>query len=90
MARLYLDEEVSGCKRRRGTPEGVHKWAELHFWMERCKWRSYALLGLELTHSLPADGVTAFESEMWEKLDTDPERFEIQLRDLVHAAMDHI
>ena len=34
--------------------------------------------------------MTAFESEMWEKLDTNPEEFEMQLRDLVHAAMAHI
>ena len=90
--RLYLDEEVSGCRRWRwdGTPECVHSWAELHFWMERCKWRSWALMGLEIAHMLPADGVTAFESEMWERMDAHPDEYEVPLRELVHIAIDHI
>ena len=88
--KLYLDEEVSGCRRWDGTPECVHSWAELHFWMERCKWRSWALMGLEIAHMLPADGVTAFESEMWERMDTDPDEYEVPLRELVHVAIDHM
>ena len=88
--RLYLDEEVSGCRRWDGTPECVNSWAELHFWMERCKWRSLALMGLEIAHMLPADGVTAFESEMWEMMDTDPDEYEVTLRELVHVALDHM
>ena len=51
-SRLYLDEEVSGCRRWDGTPECVNSWAELHFWMERCKWRSLALMGFrDSTHA---------------------------------------
>ena len=88
--RLYLDEEVSGRRRWDGTPECVNSWAELHFWMERCKWRSWALMGLEIAHMLPADGVTAFESEMWERMDTDPDKYEVPLRELVHVAVDHM
>ena len=84
---LYLDEEVSGCRRWTGTPECVDIWAELHFWMERCKWRSLALLGLELAHMLPADGITAFESDMWQEMDNDPDRYEVPLRELVHVAI---
>ena len=61
--RLYMDEEASGCRRWDGTPECVNSWVELHFWMERCKWRSWALMGLEIAHMLPADGVTAFEEK---------------------------
>ena len=48
------------------------------------------MMGLGLKYSIPADGVTAFESEIWEEMDTNPEKFEAQLRDLVHAAMDHM
>ena len=87
---LYLDEEVSGCRRWTGTPECVDIWAELHFWMERCKWRSLSQLGLELAHMLPADGITTFESEMWQEVDNDPEKYEVPLRELVHVAIDHI
>ena len=47
-------------------------------------------MGLELEYGIPADGVTAFESEMWEEMDTNPDKFETKLRGLVHAAMDHI
>ena len=86
--KLYLDEEVSGCRRWDGTLECVQSWAELHFWMERCKWRSWALMGLEIAHMLPADEVTAFESETWERVDTDPDEYEVPLRELVHVAMD--
>jgi hypothetical protein len=82
--RLYLDEEVSGRRRWDGTPECVNSWAELHFWMERCKWRSWALMGLEIAHMMPADGVTAFESKVWERMDTDPDEYEVPLRELVH------
>ena len=88
--KLYLDEELSGCRRWNGTPECVQSWAELHFWMERCKCRSWALMGLEITYMLPADGVTAFESEMWERMDMDPDEYEVPLRELVHVATDHM
>ena len=47
-------------------------------------------MGLEIAHMLPADGVTAFESEMWERMDTDPDEYEVPLRELVHVAIDHM
>ena len=58
--------------------------------MERCKWRSWALMGLEIARMRPVDGVTAFESEIWERMDTDPDKYEVSLRELVHAAIDHM
>ena len=47
-------------------------------------------MGLEIAHMLPADGVTAFESEMWERMDTDPDEYEVTMRELVHVAADHM
>ena len=39
---------------------------------------------------LPTDGVTTFESGMWEMMDTDPDKYEVTLRELVHVALDHM
>ena len=47
-------------------------------------------MGLEIAHILPADGHTTFESEMWERMDTDPDEYEVTLRELVHVTNDHM
>ena len=50
--------------------------------------RTWALMALEIAHMLPADGVTAFESEIWERMDTNPDEYEVPLVELVHVAVD--
>ena len=47
-------------------------------------------MGLEIAHMLPADGVTAFESEMWEMMDADPDEYDVTMRELVHVTLDHM
>ena len=47
-------------------------------------------MGLEIAHMLPADGVTIFESEMRERVDRDPDEYEVPLRELMHVAIDHM
>ena len=87
---LYLDEEVSGHRVWDGTPEGVRRWTELYFWMERCKWRSWALQGLEIVNEIPTDGVTAIRSQVWERMDAEPQPYEREFRELIHIARDHM
>ena len=52
--------------------------------------RAWALMALEIASPLRADGVTAFESEIWEPMNTNPDEYEVPLMELVHVAVDHM
>ena len=52
--------------------------------------RTWALTALEIAHMPPADGVTAFESEIWEPMNTNPDEYEVPLMELVHVAVGHM